>query len=33
MVIYSTKDDKDWKVFDAPGWLAAMCSHVPNGGE
>jgi hypothetical protein len=29
-VIYSAKDDKDRKVFDAPEWLAVMCSHVPN---
>jgi hypothetical protein len=32
-VIYSAKDDKDRKVFDAPEWLAVMCSHVPNRGE
>jgi hypothetical protein len=32
-VIYSAKDGKDRKVFDAPEWLAAMCSHVPNRGE
>jgi len=32
-VIYSAKDGKDRKVFDAPEWLAAMCSHVPNPGE
>ena len=32
-VIYSAKDGKDGKVFDAPEWLAAMCSHVPNPGE
>ncbi len=32
-IIYSTKDGKDQKVFDAPEWLAAMCSHVPNRGE
>jgi hypothetical protein len=31
-VVYSAKDDKDRKVFDAPEWLAAMCSHVPNRG-
>jgi hypothetical protein len=31
-VIYSGKDGKDRKVFDAPEWLAAMCSHVPNRG-
>ena len=29
-VIYSAKDGKNRKVFDAPEWLAAMCSHVPN---
>ena len=29
-VIYAAKDGKDRKVFDAPEWLAAMCSHVPN---
>jgi hypothetical protein len=32
-VIYLAKDRKDRKVFDAPEWLAAMCSHVPNPGE
>ncbi len=32
-VIYSAKDGKDRKVFAAPEWLAAMCSHVPNPGE
>jgi hypothetical protein len=32
-IIYSGKDGKDRKVFDAPEWLAAMCSHVPNRGE
>ena len=32
-VIYSAKDGKDRKVFDAPEWLATMCSHVPNRGE
>jgi hypothetical protein len=31
--LYSAKDGKDRKVFDAPEWLAAMCSHVPNLGE
>ena len=25
-VVYSAKDGKDRKVFDAPEWLAAMCS-------
>ena len=29
-VVYSAKDGKDRKIFDAPEWLAAMCSHVPN---
>jgi len=32
-VVYSAKDGKDRKVFDAQEWLAAMCSHVPNRGE
>ena len=32
-VIYSAKDGKDRKAFDATEWLAAMCSHVPNPGE
>ena len=32
-VIYSAKGGNDRKVFDAPEWLAAMCSHVPNRGE
>jgi hypothetical protein len=32
-VVYLAKDGKDRKVFDAPEWLAAMCSHVPNRGE
>ncbi|MHB9096833.1 MAG: transposase [Syntrophales bacterium] len=32
-VIYSAKRANDRKVFDAPEWLAAMCSHVPNRGE
>jgi hypothetical protein len=32
-VIYSAKDGKDKKVFDAQEWLASMCSHVPNRGE
>ena len=32
-VIYSAKDGKARKIFDAPEWLAAMCSHVPNGGS
>ncbi|OHB64579.1 MAG: hypothetical protein A2168_04145 [Planctomycetes bacterium RBG_13_50_24] len=29
-VIYSVKDNKKRKIFDAQEWLAAMCSHVPN---
>ncbi len=32
-VIYPAKDGKDRKVLDAPEWLAAMCSQVPNRGE
>lgn len=32
-VIYSTKDGKKRKIFDARGWLASMRSHVPNRGE
>jgi hypothetical protein len=32
-VIYSAKNGKDRKVFDAPEWIAAMCLHVPNRGE
>ena len=32
-VLYSAKDGKERKLFDAPEWLAAMCSHVPNRGE
>jgi len=32
-VIYSAMGSKDRKIFDAPEWLAAMCSHVPNRGE
>jgi hypothetical protein len=32
-VIYSAKDGKNRKVFAAPEWLVAMCSHVPNPGE
>lgn len=30
IVIYSAKDNKERKIFDALEWLAAMCSHVPN---
>jgi hypothetical protein len=33
IVIYSAKDGKGRKVFDAPDGLAAMCSHVPNRGQ
>ena len=33
IVIYSAKDHKERKIFDALEWLAAMCSHVPNRGE
>jgi hypothetical protein len=29
-VIYLAKDGKARKVFDAPEWLTAMCSHVTN---
>ncbi|MFH1628032.1 MAG: transposase [Pseudomonadota bacterium] len=32
-VVYRAKDGKEEKVFDALGWPAAMCSHVPNKGE
>jgi hypothetical protein len=32
-VLYSAKDGKERKLFDAPEWLAVMCSHVPNRGE
>jgi hypothetical protein len=32
-VIYLMKDCDDRKVFDAPEWLAVICSHVPNRGE
>jgi hypothetical protein len=32
-VIYQAKDGRQEKVFDAPEWLAAMCSHVPIKGE
>ena len=32
-VLYRSKDGKNKKTFDAPEWLAAMCSHVPNKGE
>ena len=31
-IIHAAKDDNDRKVFDAPEWPAAMCSHVPNRG-
>ena len=29
-VVYTSKDGKSLKTFDALEWLAAMCSHVPN---
>jgi hypothetical protein len=32
-VVYTAKDGKTNKVFDALEWLAAMCSHIPNRGE
>jgi len=32
-VLYRSKDGKNERTFDALGWLAAMCSHVPNKGE
>ena len=32
-VLYRSKDGKEEKIFDAPEWLAAMCSHVPGKGE
>jgi hypothetical protein len=32
-VVYTSKDGKSTKVFDALEWLAAMCSHIPNKGE
>ncbi len=32
-VVYTFKDWKNLKTFDALEWLAAMCSHVPNRGE
>ncbi|MCX5839397.1 MAG: transposase [Deltaproteobacteria bacterium] len=32
-VIYEGKNGNDRKVFDAPEWFAAMCSHVPNRGK
>ena len=32
-VICQSKDGKEYRVFDALEWLAAMCSHVPNKGE
>jgi len=30
-VVYTGKDRKTNKVFPALEWLAAMCSHIPNG--
>jgi hypothetical protein len=32
-MVCRSKDGKSEKTFDARGWLAAMCSHVPNKGE
>ena len=32
-VSYQSKDGKEEKVLDAPEWVAAMYSHVPNKGE
>lgn len=32
-VICRFKNGKSDKTFDAPEWLAAMCSHLPNKGE
>lgn len=32
-VVYASKDGRGRKVFDALEWLAAMCSHIPEGGE
>jgi hypothetical protein len=31
-VVYTAKDKKTRKVFDALEWLAAMYSHIPNRG-
>jgi len=28
-VVYKSKDAKEEKTFDAPEWLAAVCSHSP----
>ena len=30
---YRAKDGTEEKVFDAVEWLAAMCSHIPDGGR
>jgi len=32
-VVYTAKDKKNSKSFQALEWLAAMCSHIPNRGE
>jgi hypothetical protein len=32
-VVYRAKNGTEEKVFDALGWLAAMCSHIPERGE
>jgi len=32
-VVYTAKDGKSSKVFDAIEWLATMCTHVPNRGK
>jgi Putative transposase len=32
-VVYTSKDGKATKIFDALEWLTAMCSHVPDRGE
>jgi hypothetical protein len=29
--VYTSKDKKTSKVFPALEWLAAVCSHIPNG--
>jgi hypothetical protein len=32
-VVYTAKDKKTSKSFPAFGWMASMCSHIPNRGE
>ena len=32
-VVYRSKHGEEEKILDAMGWLAAMCSHVPDKGE